>query len=305
MDLNYILASPAQKNVHNQALKVLERYAPKDKIEEQIASLRKVDKDGMLSTALKGMPSISRIRMKLDKAGMDIGVQTYLIWMGVTFVLSNLILMFLFGAGIIAALIFSLLLSHLIPNFIVNRKINKRMKKFIMLLPDALDLAVRGLRSGLPVTESINVISEEIEDPVKSIFAEIANSAKMGVPFEEALYKIAKKLDLNEFNFFVISIALQRETGGNLAEILENLSETIRARAMMKLKIKALSSEARMSSYIVGALPFLVSIALVVISPGYLDPLLDTVGGNISLGVACSMFVFGMFVMRKMGDFEI
>lgn len=106
-------------------------------------------------------------------------------------------------------------------------------------------------------------------------------------------------------NFLVISIALQRETGGNLAEILENLSETIRARATMKMKIRAITSEARMSSYIIGSLPFLVAIALIFISPGYIDVLYDDVRGNIALGCAMASFTIGMFIMRKMGKFEI
>lgn len=305
MELDYLLANPTKKQVHSQALKVLERYSTKNKFEEKLSSLRKVDKDDMMSVAFKSLPSISRIRTKIDKAGMDIGVQTFLVWTLITLIVTGLAFKLLFGSGWAFTIIISVVLAHMIPNFILNRKINKRMKHFVTLLPDALDLAVRGLRSGLPITESIAVISTDIEEPVRSIFAEIANSSKMGVPFEESLYSIAKKLDVNEFNFFVISIALQRETGGNLAEILENLSEAIRSRAMMRLKIKAMASEARMSSYIVGGLPFIVAVALVITTPGYLDPLIETSGGNIALGTACAMFVFGMFLMNKMAQFEI
>ena len=193
----------------------------------------------------------------------------------------------------------------MVPHIIVGRWEAKRTKKFLLLLPDALELMVRGLKAGLPVSESINVIKNEIDEPVSSVFGEIAQSVRMGVNFEDALMKMALKLKVNEFNFFVISIALQRETGGNLAEILENLATTIRARAMMKLKIKAITSEARMSAYIVGALPFFVTGALLIMSPGYIDPLFNDIRGNIAGLGAITMFSSGMFIMFRMAKFEM
>ncbi|PIR33149.1 MAG: hypothetical protein COV36_03120 [Alphaproteobacteria bacterium CG11_big_fil_rev_8_21_14_0_20_44_7] len=302
---SFFMSNSPEKIIHKRAEKILLNYSNNTTIEEKIKSLRKVDNDSMLNAALKSMPTISRIREKLEKAGVESGVQSYLIKVVVYFIVALMVLKFAMGMGYITSLVIALFLGWFLPNMLLNRKIDKRMKKFMLLLPDALDLIVRGLRSGLPITESISVIAEEIDEPVRAIFGSISNATRLGKPFEESLFEAAAKIDLNEFNFFVISIALQRETGGNLAEILENLSETIRARAMMKMKIKAISSEARMSSYIVGSLPFLVSAALMFISPGYLDPLAESAGGNIALGVALTMFTFGMFVMRKMGNFEI
>lgn len=291
--------------MHKRALKIMEQYSKSSDIEEKIASLRKQNKDDMLNATLKAMPTITKIKEKLDKAGSEATVKDYLVWMGISLVVTFLLYYGAFGFGLFAAFLFAVVSAYMFPAYFVNRKIIKRRKKFLVLLPDALELIVRGLRSGLPVTESFTVIKDEIEDPVKSVFAEIAHGMKIGVPFEEALFDMARKLEINEFNFFAISIALQRETGGNLAEILENLSETIRSRATMQLKIKAISSEARMSSYIVGALPFLVTLALMFMSPDYLTPLVEDIKGNIAVGIAGGMFGFGMFIMNRMTKFEI
>jgi tight adherence protein B len=297
-----------RKSVHKNAEKLLERLSNKPtgkSILQSSVSLKKIDKDLRLHSSIISMPSIGRLRERLERTGKKITLKQYLKWTAMYGIGAFLIFKFAFGSSLTVSLLFGVFFALLLPHRKVARLENKRIKKLLLLLPDALDLMVRGLRSGLPVTESMNTIKEEIEDPVKSIFSEITQSVRIGVPFEEALLNMARKLKVNEFNFLVISIALQRETGGNLAEILENLSVTIRARATMKMKIRAITSEARMSAYIVGALPFLVSLALMVISPGYLNILFDDVRGNIALGAAMTSFTFGMFIMRKMGKFEI
>src|SRR5690606_10394833 len=132
---------------------------------------------------------------------------------------------------------------------------------------------VRGLRSGLPVSESIVLVSKEVPEPVGSVFGTVSNTMKLGVTMEKALQDMAEELDISEFNFFTTSIVLQRETGGNLAEILNNLSEVLRGRFMMQMKIKAMSSEARASTYIVAALPVFVFCAVSLMSPDYMKPM--------------------------------
>ena len=127
----------------------------------------------------------------------------------------------------------------------------------------------------------------------------------LGIPLEKTLYDTAKKYRITEFDFFVTSIILQRETGGNLSEILANLSEALRLRLMMRLKIKAMSAEAKASMYIIGALPFFVLGALMIMSPEYVDPLVNDFRGNIAAAIAASMLGFGMWVMMRMARFEI
>lgn len=295
----------AQKQIHQRALKIMGVYSRAKAIEEKVSSLRKQDSDPLITKIFHGLPTLKNVRAKVDKLNGAYTLKNFAVRMVVYFLVCFVLFKLVFGMNIVLALTLCLLLSYMLPNFGLNRRLNKRSKEFLKLLPDALDLIIRGLRSGLPVTESMQTVADEIRDPIRSEFLAIASAIKVGMSFENALYEAAKKLDLNEFNFFAISIALQRETGGNLAEILENLSETIRARTMMKLKIKAISSEARASSYIVGSLPFIVSGVLLLTSPDYLNPLVEEFSGNISLAIAVCMFSFGMFVMNKMAQMEV
>ena len=294
-----------QKHVHLKAQKLINQHNSHiNLIKNQALSLKKKDIDAKIGV-FGLLPSISKLRERLDRTGKQISIRQYYLWVIATFFGGMFVFKMFFGSTTIVAILMGAFLGIMIPHLIVKRWENKRLKKFLTLLPDALELMVRGLKSGLPVSESINAIKTEIDEPVSGVFAEIAQNIKMGVNFEDALVKTAQKLKVSEFNFFVISIILQRETGGNLGEILETLATTIRARAMMKLKIKAITSEARMSAYIVGALPFFVTFALCFMSPGYLAPLFEDIRGNIALGGAGMMFGTGMFVMFKMAKFEI
>ena len=137
------------------------------------------------------------------------------------------------------------------------------------------------------------------------MFAHVANTMKLGVPMEKALQEMAKNLDYTEFNFFVTSIVLQRETGGNLSEILNNLSEVLRKRYLMHMKIKAMTSEARASAMIIGALPFIVGGAVSVLSPDYIVILATDYRGNIALGIAAVLLFLGVGSMQRMAKFEV
>lgn len=277
--------------------------------EEAISvTLRKEMREGsieFINTLVKSMPSLAKLQERLSKTGKNITVEQYIFVTGGLFFASSGVFFFLCRMNFAMAFFAALGLSLLFPHMIVGRMAKKRLKKFLTLFPDAIDLIVRGLRSGLPVPESINVISQEMEEPIRGIFAEISNATKMGVPMEKALADVAKQLKTAEFDFFTISVILQRETGGNLAEILNNLSETIRGRIMMKMKIKAMSSEARMSAYVVGALPFLVMVALAFTSPGYLNPFFNDFRGNMAALGAFTSFSLGIGIMMKMSQLEI
>ena len=164
---------------------------------------------------------------------------------------------------------------------------------------------MRGLRSGLPVTETLAVVAQEVPGPVGYEFKTVIDGIKVGKTMEDALQDTADKLGIAEFNFFTITLAIQRETGGNLAETLSNLADVLRKRAQMKLKIRAMSSESKASAYIVGSLPFLVFGAIMYINPEYMggffsDDRLIVAG----LGAGVWMAI-GAFIMAKMVSFEI
>ncbi len=192
-----------------------------------------------------------------------------------------------------------------LPHFIVNRAIKKRTNNFNKKFPDAIELLVRGLRSGLPVTETLSVVAQEVPGPVGEEFKGIVERTKIGRTMEESLQATADRLGIAEFNFFCITLAIQRETGGNLAETLSNLSDVLRKRAQMKLKIKAMSSESKASAYIVGSLPFIVFVLIYWVNPTYIggffedDRLIVTgLGGLVWMSI-------GGFIMAKMVSFEI
>ena len=222
--------------------------------------------------------------------GLMLGV-TALIYISTGAALLALVIGLLFGAGI----------PHMAVGFLIKRRTNAFTVKF----PDAIELLVRGLRSGLPVTETLGVVATEVPGPVGEEFKMITERIKIGRTMEDALQETADRLSMPEFNFFCITLAIQRETGGNLAETLANLADVLRKRAQMKLKIKAMSSESKASAYIVGALPFIVFTMIWWINPSYLggfftdDRLIVTgLGGLTWMGI-------GAFIMAKMVSFEI
>jgi len=181
----------------------------------------------------------------------------------------------------------------------------KRIKAFTAQFPDAIDQIVRGLKSGLPVTESIASVGREMADPVGAEFRQVSDSIKFGRSLEDTLWATAKRLDTPEFKFFVISLSVQRETGGNLAEALANLSDILRRRRQMKMKIKAMSSEAKASAIILGSLPFIMFGIIFAMSPDYEMQLFTDPRGQTMLIVGLFIMSIGIAVMNKMVRFEI
>jgi hypothetical protein len=181
----------------------------------------------------------------------------------------------------------------------------KRVAAFIKLFPEAIDLMVRALRSGLPISDAIINAGQEIGDPVGVELRTIESGMRLGRELDELLWDIAKRIDVPEFRFFIIALSVQRETGGNLAETLSNLSDVLRKRRTMRAKARAMASEARASTAILGSLPVVVSILLLLTSPQYIMILFLDVRGLMMIGVACAMLGTGILIMTKMARFEI
>lgn len=215
------------------------------------------------------------------------------------------VLMFLKTHAAMLSLGFGLLFGAGIPHMVVGFFIKRRGNQFTVKFPDAIELLVRGLRSGLPVTETLGVVATEVPGPVGEEFKLVTDRIKIGKTMEDALQETADRLNTPEFSFFVITLAIQRETGGNLAETLSNLADVLRKRSQMKLKIKAMSSESKASAYIVGALPFVVFAMIWGVNPTYLGGfftderlIVAGIGGMIWMSI-------GAFIMAKMVSFEI
>ena len=250
------------------------------------------------------IPKPALLRRRLEMTGKDISLAKYgLISLGICFVTAAVLM--LRGAPPLLALFAGLFFGVGGPHFFTGKLINRRINKFNSNFPDALELMVRGLRSGLPITETLGIVASEIGGPVGIEFRGVADKMKIGRTMEVALQETADRLGTAEFQFFVITLAIQRETGGNLAETLSNLADVLRKRAQMKLKIRAMSSESKASAYIIGCLPFVVFTLVWFINPNYMGGfftddrlIIAGLGGMVWMGI-------GGFIMAKMINFEI
>jgi tight adherence protein B len=257
--------------------------------------------EGYASTLI---PKPALLRKRLEMTGRDISLAKYsMICIGIA--LAVFVLLMLRGAPILLGLTFGLFMGIGGPHFVIGKMIARRVRKFTSNFPDAIELMVRGLRSGLPITETLGIVASEIPGPVGIEFRMVADKMKIGRTMEVGLQETADRLGTAEFQFFVITLAIQRETGGNLAETLSNLADVLRKRAQMKLKIRAMSSESKASAWIVGSLPFIVFGLVWFINPTYMGPffvdqrlMVAGLGGLVWMSI-------GAFIMAKMVNFEI
>lgn len=180
-----------------------------------------------------------------------------------------------------------------------------RIKKFTEAFPDAMDIVVRGIKSGLPVHDSLRVIGKEAPEPLASQFNRLVESIGMGMTIDQALDKMHAEMPTPEVRFFAIVLAIQAKTGGNLAEALGNLSTVIRSRKLMREKVKALSAEAVASAAIIGCLPPAVAILIFITAPDYMGPLFTDPRGRVMLMIGAFWMSLGVLSMRKMINFRL
>jgi tight adherence protein B len=191
-----------------------------------------------------------------------------------------------------------------LPRWILGMLVGGRQKKFASQLADAIDVIVRGVKSGLPLNQCLRIIAAESPEPLKSEFSALCDSQAMGVPIDQGLQRMYDHMPLPEVNFFNIVLVIQQKTGGNLSESLGNLSAVLRARKLMKEKVKALSAEASASAMIIGSLPVIVAGMVYFTRPDYIGILfIEPVGHLILLGCAVMMSM-GVFIMHKMVNFK-
>ncbi len=275
----------------------------------QMATLRRVERAGRLPTLDKFLwrwfPNASSIRQKLQTSGMNVTLGDFAfaalaLAMGMAFLLY---LVLDLAPGV--ALLGSLMVGIGLPNVVVGMKAKKRGRKFNLLFPEAIDLIVRALRAGLPVQEAIGTVSRDIKEPVGGVFRRAQHEMQLGVPIDTALWRVAKTVQTDEFNFLIVALSIQRDTGGNLAETLANLSALLRARQQLRLKIRAFTSEARTTMLIMAGLPFLVGGVLFLVSPSYITPLVATSTGQmVAAAAGCSMGL-GIFIMNKIATIKV
>jgi tight adherence protein B len=250
------------------------------------------------------LPKREILVQRLARTGREITIGQY-----------TLVTIGLIAAGTVGATFFHLRLVQCIligvavgtalPHIVIGQMGKKRINAFIALFPEAIDLMVRALRSGLPISEAVITAGNEIADPIGAEFRTIEAGMRLGRELDALLWEVSKRIDTPEFRFFIIALGVQRETGGNLAETLSNLGDVLRRRRAMRQKARAMASEARASTLILGSLPIVVTSILFLTSPGYIMQLFTDVRGLILCGVAVGMLVTGVLVMIKMSRFDI
>lgn len=245
------------------------------------------------------------LRQRLRATGKNIGLGTYgMACLGVAVVVAGAAVIGLHLAPIIAVpvgLLAGLWLPYLATGFLGTR----RVKKIGNLLPEAIGLMVRSIKSGLPITEAFVIIGREMPDPLGGEFRQLCDQMRIGQPIDQALNDMAKRTGVQEMKFLNSTLAVQRETGGNLAETLDNLEQLLRNRKQMQLKVRAYSSEARASSAIIGSLPFIMIALLSVVNWPYISQLFYTHGGHMLLAAAAGCLTLGIAALVKMASFEI
>jgi len=309
MALFFVAATLTNRARHRQLRRVelvRSRFTPGMAMPAQIASLRKNEArsfaDGFVQRYL---PRPDALAVRLQRTGFKLTIGHYAIISVVVGCLVFAAGFWLFEWSLGLASLAGLGAALALPNQAVGILIGRRQRKFTDKLAEAIDIMVRGLKAGLPVTESINAVGNEAPEPVRSVFRRISDLVRVGDPLENAIEKAAKEMDTPELKFLAITLSIQKETGGNLGETLENLAEILRKRRHMKLKIRAVSSEARASAYIIGSLPFVMFGVLYLTSRSYVMELIYDPRGHVMIGVRLGLIMIGALVMFKMVRFDI
>lgn len=270
----------------------------KDSRRRQIQDSIKVSED-----LLKQKKKRLTIRALLDQSGLSITMRQY--WI-VSVCFAVVVCLFAWTLNHSPFVLLGAFCASLlgIPRWILGIICRRRQQKFLHIFPDAIDVMVRGIKAGLPLSEAMRLISEEIPEPVGSEFLEVIEGQRLGITIDQGIERMYDRMPLPEVNFLGIVMAVQAKTGGNLAEALNNLSKILRDRRKMKQKIKALSQEAKVSAGIIGSLPFVICGFLQILNPEYLQPLFETGTGNLLLIGSAIWMSIGVYIMREMINFD-
>jgi len=268
---------------------------PNKRRQQILESVREVEnetrkkKNNLAAKLVQAGFTIDVNRFYLVSGGIGLGIAFF------TFVLNGNPLVAL-GAGVAG--------GFGMPRWVVNFLIKRRFKKFLHEFPSAVDIIIRGVKAGLPLSQCVGIIAAESPEPIRSEFRRIMEAQSIGLSIGESCDRMAESMPVAEANFFSIVINLQQKAGGNLSEALGNLSRVLRDRKKMRLKVNAMSAEAKASAGIIGALPFAVCGLVYVSSPDYLSLLFTHMTGRIVLAVSGAWMLIGIVVMRKMIQFD-
>jgi tight adherence protein B len=244
------------------------------------------------------------LKVQIRQAGLDLTMQRFYLYSAVSGLVVAFVLL-VFGAPMLVVAGGFVASMFGVPRWAIAFRRQRRVKAFLEELPNALDVIVRAVKSGLPLNDAVRLIASESPEPVRGEFRRVVESQQLGLSLPEAMLRMPETMPCAEASFFGIVIQIQSQAGGNLSEALGNLSKVLRDRKKMKAKVQALSMEAKASAWIIGALPFIVALLVYLSSPTYIMPLFTTSTGHLILLLSGIWMSMGIFVMRKMINFDI
>ncbi len=300
-------ASKKRKNavVESQSLRLARRTA-----EESTIKRRRDVSDALKDIDLQKKKNNAKIslRLRLERAGLNISPKTYWILSAVFGVVLGIVTLLSFSPSavtIFGAIAVTFVGIFGLPRWILGQITKRRQNKFLKELANAMDVVVRGMKSGLPLNETLQIVARESPEPIRSEFQVVVEEQRVGVTLADALERLSQRMPLPDVRFMTIVIGIQQKAGGNLSEALGNLSEVLRDRQRMKMKVKALSAEALASAAVLASLPFVITILVYLSTPNYIMPLFVTKTGNVFVAGCLLWMSIGVGMMYKMINFKI
>lgn len=285
----------------------LRAKAARDRVQE-LSKRRRSVQDSLKDLEKKQQEQSKRVaatlKAKLSQAGLSITETRFYVFSAI-FGIFAFVVALIGGMGPLVALGIAFIAGAGLPRWFVGFLVKRRQNKFLEEFPNALDVMVRSIKSGLPLTDALRLIAAEGQEPVRTEFRKIVESQQVGLSVPDACARMFTSIPLQEVNFFAIVIAIQSQAGGNLSEALGNLSRVLRERRKMRAKVGALSMEAKASAAIIGALPFIVTLLVYLTSPEYIMVLFQDSRGHLILGISGVWMSIGILVMRNMINFDI
>ncbi|MCJ8148982.1 type II secretion system F family protein [Shinella sedimenti] len=281
--------------------------AARDRVQE-LSKRRRSVQDSLKDLEKKQQEQSKRIattlKARLSQAGLSITETKFYVFSAIFGVFAFVVAL-IGGMGPLVALGIAFIAGAGLPRWFIGFLVKRRQNKFLEEFPNALDVMVRSIKSGLPLTDALRLIAAEGQEPVRTEFRKIVESQQVGLSVSDACARMFTSIPLQEVNFFAIVIAIQSQAGGNLSEALGNLSRVLRERRKMRAKVGALSMEAKASAAIIGALPFIVTLLVYLTSPEYIMVLFQDPRGHLILGISGVWMSIGILVMRNMINFDI
>lgn len=257
---------------------------------------------GLLAGALTHMPRLRDVSFLIRQSGTDWTVSRYIVATVGAGILFGAVVLLATANPIAGAL--GAVIGALLPDMYLRRKARTRLRRFEEQFPEALDLLGRAIRAGHPLSAGLRMVADEMPDPVSIEFRQVFEEQRFGLPFEEALLSLSDRVDLVDVRIFITAVLIQREVGGNLAEILDTLSQVIRGRFTLKRQLRTYTAQGRVSGYALVVLPVVTGIILYVMDPEYVSILWTESIGRMMVGVVLVMWVVGFFWIRRIIDVE-